>query len=66
MEEDFFKVGYSTYLKREESKKQMWTSRILKKIMNHKIIAIVLITAIFCLFMNIWLIYRFMNILEAM
>lgn len=66
MEEDFFKVGYSTYLKKEESKKQMWTSRILKKIMNHKIIAIVLIIAIFCLFMNIWLIYRFMNILEAM
>ena len=65
MEEDFFKVGYSTYLKKLPSKKQKWTSRILKKILEHKFIIAIILTIMICLIMNIWLVYRFMNILST-
>ena len=64
MKEDFFKVGYSTYLKKMPVKKQKWTSRFIKKILEHKIIAIIICTIVICLVMNIWLVYRFMNILS--
>ncbi len=65
MKEDFFKVGYSTYLKKLPSKKEKWTSRILKKILAHKFIVMTLLIIFFCFLMNMWLIYRFMNILST-
>ena len=41
MKEDiFFRVGYSTYLQREKERKESWTSKLMKKISEHKFIAI--------------------------
>ena len=66
MKEDFFKVGYSTYLERKKANKPLWTSIFIKKIKNHKIITTIVFSAILCGFMNILLIYRFMSILESL
>lgn len=63
MGEDFFKVGYSTYLQKNNNSKKSWTSKIFKKILEHKIITISILTIFTCIGMNIWLVYRFMNIL---
>lgn len=63
MEEDFFKVGYSTYLQKQNVAKKKWTSIFFKKILKHKVITISILTIFTCIGMNIWLVYRFMNIL---
>lgn len=63
MEEDFFKVGYSTYL-HQKSKKIKWTRGITKKLFKHKFIIIICISIFICLIMNFWLIFKFMKILE--
>lgn len=60
---EVFKVGYTTYL--EKSKKSNWTSKIRKIIGNNKFIITILGVIIICFFINFWLIYKFMNILET-
>ena len=63
MEEDFFKIGYTTYLQKPKVKKKRWTSKLLNKILEHKVIAISILIIFMCVGMNIWLVYRFMSIL---
>ncbi len=63
MKEDFFKVGYSTYL-HKKSKQTKWTRSIVKSIFKHKYIIIICTSIMTCLIMNFWLIYKFMRILE--
>ena len=63
MKEDFFKVGYTTYLSRK-SKKLTWTSKIKKVIIKYKFIITIIAVIISCLIMNFWLIYKFLKILE--
>ena len=65
MEEDFFKVGYTTYLQKQETTKKKWTSMFLHKILKHKIITASILTIFICLGLNIWLVYRFMTILSG-
>lgn len=65
MKEDiFFKVGYTTYLQKSKNKKRNWTSKIIKKFFEHKIISTSIVVIIMCLGINFWLIYKFINILE--
>lgn len=66
MKEDFFlKVGYTTYLQKPKTKKESWTSRIYKKIMEHKILSISFLLISMCVIMNFCLIYQFIHILES-
>ena len=62
MKENFFKIGYSTYLSKEKKNKR--TSFFWKKILEHKVIFSVIFVIFLCGVMNAVLIYRFMNILE--
>lgn len=65
MKEDiFFKVGYTTYLQKQKIKKEKWTSKLIRKIKEHKIIFAILMIIIICMITNIVLIYKFINILE--
>lgn len=64
MEEDFFKVGYTTCLQKQETEKKKWTSNFLQKILKHKIITASVLTIFICVGMNMWLVYRFMDILS--
>lgn len=65
MKEDiFFRVGYSTYLQKEREKKKSWTSKLIKKISEHKFITITIAIIIACTMTNFFLIYRFIHIIE--
>ena len=63
MKEDFFKVGYTTYLSRK-SKKFNWTSKLKRIVIKHKFIITISAIIVSCLIMNFWLIYKFLKILE--
>ena len=60
----FFRVGYSTYLQREKERKESWTSKLIRKISEHKFIAITIAIIIACTMTNFFLIYRFIHIIE--
>lgn len=65
MKEDIFlRVGYSTYLQREKERKESWTSKLMRKISEHKFIAITIAIIIACTMTNFFLIYRFIHIIE--
>ena len=52
----FLKVGYSPFL---ENKKEKWTSKVFKKIIEHKFLTIVLAIVAMCVITNLCLIYKF-------
>ena len=64
MEEDFFKVGYTTYLHKGNNQPRKWTRIILNKVWRYKFIITIITTIVVCLCMNFFLIYKFMKILE--
>ena len=64
MKEDFFKVGYSTYIQKQQKEKTKWTSRLLNKIIEHKFLTTICLVILTCMTMNMWLIYKFINILH--
>lgn len=64
MEKEMFKVGYTTYLQKPESKKKNWTSKVIAKVIKNKLLLIIGSIIIACIIMNFWLIYQFINILE--
>ena len=64
MKEDFFKVGYTTYLSKGNMQARKWTRTILNKVWRYKFIITIITTIIVCLCMNFFLIYKFMKILE--
>ncbi len=64
MKEDFFKVGYTTYIENNNIKRKKWTSSILKKIWKHKFILFTSSIIMMCVFMNFFLIYKFMRIIQ--
>lgn len=64
MKEDFFKVGYTTYLNKSNNQTRKRTRTILNKMWRYKFIITIIITIIVCLCMNFFLIYKFMKILE--
>ena len=59
----FFKVGYANFVK---SKKEKWTSKLIKKISKHKIIFIAVATIIVCTVTNCILIYRFIEKIQSL
>ena len=65
MKEQVFKVGYSTYIQKPNTQKQNWTSTLLGKITKHKYITATCLIIITCMTMNLWLIFKFVNILGA-
>ena len=60
----FFRVWYSTYLKKEKERQESWTSRLMKKINEHKFITMIVAIIIACTMTNFFLIYRFIHIIE--
>ena len=64
MEKKIFKIGYTTYLQKSETKKENWTSKFVKKLLEHKIIFSMCIIIAMCVMLNFWLIYKFARILE--
>lgn len=64
MKEDFFKVGYTTYLHKNNNQTKKRTRTILNKMWRYKFIITIIIAIIVCLCMNFFLIYKFMKILE--
>ena len=64
MKEDFFKVGYTMYIDTKKTNRKKWTSSVFSKICKHKFILISSSIIIMCVFMNFFLIYKFMRIME--
>ena len=49
MEEDFFKVGYTTYVNKQPIAKKKWTSRLLGKIAEHKFLTTIFLIILVCI-----------------
>lgn len=65
MKEDiFFKVGYSSYLQKEKNLKEKWTSKLFRKICEHKFLVAALAIILICAITNFCLMYRFLHILS--
>lgn len=60
----FFKVRYNTNLNRLQIEKERWTSKLLKKIRNHKLLTTIIIAFFMFSTLNIVMIYSFMKILQ--
>lgn len=60
----FFKVNYNTDLNRLEIEEESWTSKLIKKIKNHKLLTTVIIAFVMFSTLNIAMIYSFMKILQ--
>ena len=65
MKEDFFKVGYTSYLSKENTKKTGRTSLFWKKIRKHKFLLSVISIIMISMIINFYLIFKFINILEV-
>ena len=64
MEEEVFKVGYSTYLQKPKIKKKKWTSKLYDFILKHKLAIMIFLIIASCVIMNVCLVYNFIKILE--
>ena len=62
----FLKVGYTTYLEKKKEKKESWTSRLIKKIVEHKFISVVVAIVVMCGVTNLCLIYKFLCVMEEL
>ncbi len=60
----FFKVNYNSDLNRLEIAEERWTSKIIKKIKNHKLLTTAIIAFVMFSTLNIAMIYSFMKILQ--
>ena len=60
----FFKVNYNTDLNRLEITEESWTSKLIKKIKNHKLLTTIVIAFAMFSTLNIAMIYSFMKILQ--
>ena len=65
MKEDFILVGYSGLVK-NKNHITGWTSSFIKMILAHKLICSMVLIIIFCICLNFWLIFRFVNILQVL
>ena len=64
MEEDFFRIGFTTYLNKKNINKTKRTSSFIKMIAKHRFIFTTILIVILSLCMNFWLIFKFMSILQ--
>ena len=64
MKEDFILVGYSGLVK-NKNHRIGWTSSFIKEILKHKLIFSMVLIIVFCICLNFWLIFRFVNLLQV-
>ena len=62
--DEIFQIRYNTKLNRLQIKNESWTSRIYKKIKNHKLLTTVVIALIIFTTANIIMIYNFIEIMQ--
>ena len=60
----FFKIGYSPFLENKKEKKEKWTSKLFKKIIEHKFLTIVIAIVAMCVITNLCLIFKFIYLME--
>ena len=65
MKEDFFRVGYTAYLRKDNIKKERGTGFFFNKVKEHKFLFSVITIIIISLIFNFYLIFKFINILEV-
>lgn len=65
-EDEIFQIKYNTKLNRLEMRKEKWTSRLSKKIRNHKLLTTTIIAFFMFATLNMVMIYSFMRILEKL
>ena len=58
------KKYYAELIKKKETKKRGWTSNFLKYLKRNKIISISIILFFLCVNLNIFLIFKFLKILQ--
>ena len=63
--DEIFQIRYNTKLNRLQIEHESWTSKILKKMKNHKLITTIIIVLIIFLTANVIMIYNFMEILQS-
>ena len=64
MKEDFFKVGYSKYLSKNNHDEKKRTSSIFDKLLKKRFIIATSSIIIMCSFINFFLIYKFIRIID--
>ena len=64
MKEDFFKVGYSKYLDKNNQKEKKRTNSIFNKVLKNRFIIATSSIIIMCSFINFFLIYKFIRIID--
>lgn len=62
--DEVFQISYATKLNRLKGEKQSWTSRLCKKIKNHKLITTTIIAFLMFATCNLIMICDFMKILQ--
>lgn len=63
--DEIFQIRYNTKLNRLQIEHESWTSKILKKMKNHKLITTIIIVLIIFSTANVIMIYNFMEILQS-
>ncbi len=64
MKEIFFGKKYCCYLSKNESKVKKWTSSVKKFFLSNRFVLSMIFIIISCFSMNIWLIHKFISILQ--
>ncbi len=64
MKEDFFKAGYSNYLNKNNQNKKKRTNCIFNKMLKNRFIIATSSIIIMCSFINFFLIYKFVRIID--
>ena len=64
MKEDFFKVGYSKYLDKNNQKEKKRTNSIFNKVLKNRFIIATSSIIIMCSLINFFLIYKFIRIID--
>ncbi len=63
--DEIFQIRYNTKLNRLQIKQESWTSKIYKKIKNHKLLTTIIICLLIFSTANIIMIYNFIEILQS-
>lgn len=64
MKEDFFKVGYSKYLDKNNQNEKKRTKHMVNKLLKKRFIIVTSSIIIMCSFINFFLIYKFIRIID--
>lgn len=62
--DEIFKIKYNSSLNRLQIKKEKWTSKLAHSIKKHKLLTTIVLLFITFSFINVFLIYYFMTLLQ--